>query len=106
MATHKIAVASTNVLDLKGLKNQLTGEYPTDATVVVTLLDSNNAEVEGAESITASYVAGTTGSSTLYRAELPDTLPIEAGNYKAKVKATKGSSVRTFFDDVVAVEQP
>jgi hypothetical protein len=65
-------VANTNVLELSGLKNAIEGTSIDDATVIVTVKDSDGVALTGATwPLTMDPVSGTPG---LYRTILPHTL--------------------------------
>ena len=103
----EFVLESTNIIELRGLKDEVTGEYLEDATVVVTILDANGDEVVDAIDIQMTHVDGTTGRGVIYRGSLPETLDITAGSYTAKVVATSDDeSVRTFPIGMDAVELP
>ena len=69
-----IYIDTDNVLEIEELTNGLTGAAITDATVSVTLLDSDGAEIAGESwPVTMSYIVGTTAA---YRATLTDSLTL------------------------------
>jgi hypothetical protein len=98
--------ASTNVIELIGLKDEVTGSYIDDATVTVALLDSTGTPVAGASAITMNHVTGTTGKHTTYRGTVANTVDLSGTTYTAKVVATKDASVRTFPIPATAVDLP
>jgi hypothetical protein len=85
-------VANTNVLDLTGLRNEITDAYINDATVTVTVKDSDGAEVAGQVwPLTMSYVAASDGN---YRAFLSAQLPFVAkAKYTAFIEANGGANL-------------
>jgi hypothetical protein len=85
-------VANTNVLDLTGLKNELTDAFINDATVTVTVKDASGAQVSGqAWPLTMSYVALSDGN---YRAFLSSALPFAAkAKYTAYIEANGGANL-------------
>jgi hypothetical protein len=94
----KLVAESTNIIELVGLRDQVTGDYVEDATVIVALLDHAGDPVTGAEAVTMEHVSGTTGSRTTYRGTLSHELALVVGpSYMARVVATASDdSVRTF----------
>jgi hypothetical protein len=99
-------VGSTNDHRLLSWRNTVTGEYPTNGVVSVTLIDlTTNTPVVGAVALEMPYVAGTTGIDTEYRASFPAALPLVAGrNYLARVTAIDiEGNVRNFETDYVGV---
>lgn len=78
------------------LRNRITGEYPTDATVTATIRTRAGAVVAGSLNLPMPYVAGTTGTTTAYRGYVQDTLPLPIGLYEATVTATKDGIVESF----------
>lgn len=85
-------VANTNVLDLTGLRNELTDAYINSATVTVTVKDEEGVEVAGQVwPLVMSYVAASDGN---YRAFLADTLPFVAkAKYTAFIEANGGANL-------------
>lgn len=104
----RIVKDSTNIIELVGLKDTVTGEYLEDAVVTVALLDASGDPVDGADAIALGYVAGTVGSKVTYRGSLPHTLVLDpAVRYTAKVVATAAdASVRTIPVPASVVELP
>lgn len=86
-----------NYLDLVGLKNRFTGDYPADAVVTATLRTRLGAAVTGASNLSMPYVAGTTGDQTTYRLFAQDTLAIPIGLYEATVTASKDGVVEKLY---------
>lgn len=86
-------IDNDTILDLDGLKNELTGAFVNDATVTVTLTNSAGVAVGGEVwPKTLAYVAGSEGS---YRATLPDTLSLtNGGRYEAAITADAGAGLR------------
>lgn len=80
---------NSNIIELRGLKNVVTGEYLDAASVTVTLLDSSDSEVTGESwPLTMDYV---TSSSGIYRATLSSSLGVsKASNYTAVIEADGG----------------
>lgn len=76
-----------NVIQLTGLKDEVTGNDIDDATVTVTLLDSTGAEVTG-DSWPLSMAPF--GAGGIYRATLIDTLGVTLlDNYVAVIDVSK-----------------
>ncbi|MGK2934347.1 MAG: hypothetical protein ACSLFE_03780 [Gemmatimonadaceae bacterium] len=89
-------LSSDNYIELVGLQNRITGAYPIDATVTVTVRDSQGVAVSGATDLSATHVAGTSGPATCYRAFVEDTVPLAIGQYEATVTAVKDGVKQTF----------
>jgi hypothetical protein len=103
----QIVLESTNILDLKALKDEITNAYLEDATVTVSLYDASDVVVPGADTLSLAHVTGTSGSAVTYRATLSASLALVAGSYTAKVIATAADgSKRTFPVPVTAVALP
>jgi hypothetical protein len=93
-----IYVANTNVLELSGLKSAIEDAFINDATVTVTLKDSEGNAVTGQTwPTTMAYVAASDG---VYRAIMKDGLSIVAadddsaegvGEYTAFIEANAGT---------------
>lgn len=65
-------IDNDNVLSLVGLQNSVSAAYLNAATVTVTLVDSDDAEIAGETwPLSMAYVAASDGN---YRATLPDAL--------------------------------
>jgi len=86
-----------HTIELRNLKNEVTGDYLDAATVTVTLVDSNDAEVSGETwPLTMSYV---TGSNGVYRATFSDTLSLtKLAKYTAKVTADGGAGLKGYWE--------
>ena len=69
-------LSSDNLVRVDLLKNENTGQYVSDATVTMTLRDSDLAAVTDAEDLSLSYVSGSNGR---YHGTLPDSLSLTAG---------------------------
>lgn len=85
-------IANTNVLDLIGLQNELTGVPINDAAVTVTVKDEDGINVAGTSwPITMTYVPASTGD---YRAFLSETLPlVDKAKYTAVIDANGGANL-------------
>jgi hypothetical protein len=85
MAT--LSINSDNVIELRNLKDTISGNTITTATVTVTLVDSNGTEVTGATwPLSMPHIV-----SGLYRAILPNELVLSnALTYVATVVADNG----------------
>jgi hypothetical protein len=81
------------VLEIKGLKNEVTGGFLNAATVTATLVDSDGDEVGGHDwPATLAYV---TDSDGIYRATLPYGMALTSGGrYTAQITANAGSGLR------------
>ncbi len=88
-------VANDNILTLDGLTNTATASYINDATVQVTVKDSNGTPVTGESwPLAMGYVSASNGK---YRAVLQDTLSVTVGaNYTAEI-TVDGDSLDAFW---------
>lgn len=88
--------ANDTVIEVKGLKNEVSGAFLNAAAVTATLVDSAAAQVAGETwPKTLDYVAGSDG---IYRATLPYTLSLAAGGrYEAQISVNAGSGLRANF---------
>jgi hypothetical protein len=88
-AIYEIFVGNDTVLEVQGLRSDVTGEPMNAATLAVTLLDVGGAEVAG--QVWPKPMAYVGGSKGLYRAMLPATLPLVAdARYTARITADAG----------------
>lgn len=78
--------------DGASLKNVLTGVYPEDAVITVTVKDRYGTDVVDAVDVPMPIVAGTSGEDTQYRAEFPSTLDLEVGSYHGVATVTVGAT--------------
>lgn len=94
---HVLHVGNDHVLEVAGLRNELTGAALNSATVTVTLVDSAAAEVTGDTwPKTMSYVSGSDG---VYRATLVYGLGLTAGaRYTARITADAGNGLRAYWE--------
>lgn len=91
---------STNVLELEGLHDTTSGDYPVDAAVTVTL-KLDGAALLGATDLPMDYVANTRKPFTLYRALVPFTVDLTpAGVYTAVALIEKAGVRRELNADV------
>lgn len=86
-------VGNDTVLEIRGLKNEVTGGFLNAAAVSATLVDAEGDEVTGQGwPVNLSYVAGSDG---VYRVTLPYSLGLTAGGrYTANVSANGGAGLR------------
>lgn len=93
-----IFVGNTCLLELVELLDTQTGGYINDATVTVTIVDSDGNEVSGETfPLTMSYVSSSDG---LYRCTLLHGLGFTAGHtYTAQITATDTAS-RVFYGEL------
>lgn len=84
------------VIEVRGLKNEVTGDFLNSASVTATLVDAEGDQVAGEVwPKTLEYVAGSGG---LYRATLPYTMGLTAGGrYVAQVSVNAGAGLRASF---------
>lgn len=87
---------SDNYLKLEGLLNEITGDYPVDATVTLTLKTRAGANVVGVVDLPVAYISGT-GEASLYRVMAEDTVTIPVGSYTGVVTAVKSGVKETFY---------
>lgn len=87
-----VFVANTNILDLVGLKNELTEAFINGATVTVTIETKAGVEVAGQTwPLTMSYVAASDGN---YRAFISEDVEFVAkSNYVAIIDADGGANL-------------
>ena len=85
-------VANTNVLDLVGLKSEISGAFINSATVTVTVKDSAGVNISGASwPLAMGYLAASDGN---YRAFLSDQLPfVDKAKYTAVIHADGGANL-------------
>jgi hypothetical protein len=92
-----LLIGSTNVVELTGLRDEVTDTYPTDATVVLDLLTTRADAVPGATGIPLAHVGGTSGAGSIYRGFVPHTVALVPGPYVERITATDaGGNVRVF----------
>lgn len=94
---HILYRSNDQILELRGLKNELTGAALNAATVTVTLVNSAGAQVAGDTwPKTMAYV---TGSSGTYRCTLVYGLTLaEDGRYTAQITANAGNGLRAYWE--------
>lgn len=80
---------STNVVELQGLRDRLTGLYAVDAAVTFTLKD-----VAGTAIITAAAmpIVDATAARPIYRGAIPDTADLSAASHVITITATRAGS--------------
>lgn len=84
-------IANTNVLQLEGLKNSLTGAFLNSATVTVTVKGPDGVNVSGETwPLTMDYVTSSNGN---YRGILAHSLPFTKREYVAHVDANGGAGL-------------
>lgn len=90
-------IGNDNLLEIAGLKNELTGLDLNGATVTVTLLDADGAEVGG--EVWPKALDYVTGSDGIYRCTLPYTLSLTAGRrYTTQITADAGNGLRALWE--------
>jgi hypothetical protein len=84
------------VLEVKGLKDEVGGDFLNAATVTATLVDAEGDQVAGETwPKTLTYVLSSDG---VYRATLPYTMGLTAGGrYVAQVSVNAGAGLRASF---------
>ena len=87
---HILYLGNNSVIDVAGLRDEATGGFINNATVSVTLLDQAGEQVDGADwPLALDFLAGSNGN---YRATLPYTLAVGAGErYVARIVAIADS---------------
>lgn len=95
---------STNVVELKKLRDKISGAYYTDLTVVLTLFDEDGNQVTGAVNLSMPYVSGTTGASTTYRTAIAHTVDLSGESYTAVITITRAGIVREINVTCTAVD--
>jgi hypothetical protein len=106
-AREKLIMRSTNLVELTGLKDRVTGEYPDNATVTADLLNAEDeSAVAGGDGLAVEYSSGTGVNSTYY-GRVPHTVTlVEDAEYIIRVEATWDDGVedivRTFDIDCYA----
>lgn len=90
-------VGNDTVLEVKGLKNEVTGAFLNAATVTATLVDAQGSEVGGQSwPVTLAYV---TDSDGIYRGTLSYAMSLTAtSRYTAQVTADGGAGLRASWD--------
>lgn len=96
--THLIYEGNDMTIEVRGLRNEVTGDNLNSATVAVTLTDANDVEVSGESwPLAMTYV---TGSNGVYRATLPDTLVLaDRARYTATITADAGAGLRAKWSE-------
>ncbi len=86
---HVLLYGNDNLLEVRGLRDEVAGSYLNSATVSVTVIDATGANVGGASwPMALAYVTGSNGN---YRGTLPYTLGIAEGSrYTAIVQVNGG----------------
>lgn len=84
------------VIEVAGLKNEVTGAFLNSAAVTATLVDAEGDQVAGETwPKTLTYV---TGSDGIYRATLPYTMSlVPSGRYVAQISVNAGAGLRASF---------
>lgn len=94
-----------NTIELDGLINNITEAYINDATVTVTLIDSNSGDEIVGETwpLAMGYVSASNGK---YRANLASTLTVTVGQkLKAKINVDAGANGTAYWEFPVIVKQ-
>ncbi len=103
MANQVLFYLNDMLIELVGLQNAADDSYINDATVVITLVDSEGTEVSGEVwPLSMPYVAASDGD---YRATLADTIGVTLGQqYVAKVSADAGVGLQGHWELPLTVE--
>lgn len=84
------------VLEVKGLKNEVTGDFLNAASVTATMVDAEGDQVAG--DVWPKSLVYVTGSDGTYRATLPYTMNLVAGGrYVAQISVNGGAGLRASF---------
>jgi hypothetical protein len=84
-----VYIANTNILEVRGLQEAISGDYINNATVSVTIVNDCGAAISGQSwPLSMTYVATTNGD---YRATISDAAQMIPGrNYFAEISANAG----------------
>jgi hypothetical protein len=83
--------ANDQVIEVKGLKNNVSGAFLNAATVTATLKDPAGANVTGLTAIPLAYVAASSGD---YRGQVEETFnPAQKDGYTLHIDASEGGLV-------------
>lgn len=94
---HVLYRGNDHILELRGLKNELTGAALDAATVSVTLVDSAGAAVLGDD--WPKTLSAVTGSPGTYRCTLGYAMTLaEDGRYTAQISVNAGNGLRARWD--------
>lgn len=106
MATTKLLVGTTNIVKLAKFKDVITGTFPEDAVVTVSVLPAaGGAAIANADEVAMPKLGATSGSATVYQGLIPANAAVVVGaKYKIRVTAISGGSQRRFFSDAVGTE--
>lgn len=96
--------ASTNVIEVTKLKDQITKDWIDGATIVATLYDGDGMAVVGATDLPVTLEAGTSGSGARYLATVAHTVSLASGTYTLYVTATSPDTIVRRFVESVTVE--
>lgn len=94
-----LKIGSTNIIELSGHNDAVTGLPLADSVVTFDLVDKAGQPVTGAQGVSMPYAAG---PPPAYRGVMNDTVLLTPGPYTANVKATNAGNVRLFPTDCVA----
>jgi hypothetical protein len=84
-----VYISNTNILEVRGLQEAISGDYVSNATVAVTVVDECGSAISGVSwPVSMQYVAGTTGD---YRAVISNAAIFSPGKfYFAEISANAG----------------
>lgn len=86
-------IGQPTVVELSALQDQVTKQYPTNATVTLDLYDPiTGAVVPNANAIALTWDNTTSGVGTIYRGVLPPTAALTPNVYPAKVHVVVGGT--------------
>lgn len=92
-------VGNANTVAILGLKNGLSGEFINDADANLTIKNMQGSDVGGAPwPIALNYVGDSDGE---YRALLPDTLEISAGDYYQLIINAEGDGLKAVWSPYI-----
>lgn len=97
-----VYLETSELIEVRGLMDEVTAAYVSNATVLLTFVDSSGAEVSGETwPLTMDYVSGSDGD---YQATVSENADfVEGGNYFARIVATSGGVKMTKRTPVRAI---
>ncbi len=90
-------ILSDNVVELSGLKNEITGAFINNATVTAKVVDRNGVDVAGQSwPVTLTYVSSSDG---VYRGTLSDSMSLARFDlYTVQVTASAGAGLQQYWE--------
>jgi len=87
-------IDTDNVIRVRGLKDEVSGDYINDATIRATVYDSDGNPVADAQDLSLSYVSDTNGD---YAGEIPNGVSLTAGSLYTVQVTISGSGYQTVY---------